>query len=40
MSTLDAEFQQSLTLVPDGVGKIDGIRIGQAVADSDPGAAE
>jgi hypothetical protein len=31
-STLDAEFQQSLTLVPDGVGKSQGIRIGQAVA--------
>ena len=32
MSTLDAEFQQSLTLVSDGVGKTEGIRIGQAVA--------
>jgi hypothetical protein len=31
-STLDAEFQQSLTLVPDGVDKTDGIRTGQAVA--------
>src|SRR5229473_3360216 len=31
-STLDAQFQQSLTLVPDGVAKIEGIRIGQAVA--------
>ena len=31
-STLDAEFQQSLTLVPDRVGKPEGIRIGQAVA--------
>jgi hypothetical protein len=31
-STLDAEFQQSLTLVPDGVDKNEGIRIGQAVA--------
>jgi PAP2 superfamily len=31
-STLDAEFRQSLTLVPEGVGKTEGIRIGQAVA--------
>ena len=31
-STLDAEFQQSLALVPDGVDKAEGIRIGQAVA--------
>jgi hypothetical protein len=31
-STLDAELQQSLTLVPDGVGKTEGIRIGQSVA--------
>jgi hypothetical protein len=31
-STLDAELQQSLTLVPDGTGKTEGIRIGQAVA--------
>src|SRR6478672_6912634 len=31
-STLDAEFQQSLTLVPDGADKAEGIRIGQAVA--------
>src|SRR6476659_7836235 len=31
-STLDAELQQSLTLVPDGVGKSEGIRLGQAVA--------
>jgi hypothetical protein len=31
-STLDAEFQQSLTLVPDGVGKTEGIRIGQGAA--------
>jgi len=34
MSTLDAEFQQSLTLVPDGVSKIEGIRIGQVVAEA------
>ena len=34
ISTLDAEFQQSLTLVPDGVSKIEGIRIGQAVAEA------
>src|SRR4029077_709740 len=27
-TTLDAEFQQSLTLVPEGVGKTEGIRIG------------
>ena len=33
-STLDAEFQQSLTLVPDGVDKAEGIRIGQAVAEA------
>jgi PAP2 superfamily len=33
-STLNAEFQQSLTLVPDGVSKTEGIRIGQAVADA------
>jgi len=31
-STLDAEFQQSLHLVPDGPDKTDGIRIGQTVA--------
>jgi len=31
-STLDAEFQQSLTLVPAGAGKTEGIRIGQAAA--------
>jgi hypothetical protein len=31
-SNLDATFQQSLTLVQDGVGKTEGIRIGQAVA--------
>jgi len=31
-STLDATLQQSLALVPDGVAKIEGIRIGQAVA--------
>jgi hypothetical protein len=31
-STVDAEFQQSLTLVPDGADKMEGIRIGQAVA--------
>jgi hypothetical protein len=31
-STLDATLQQSLTLVPDGVAKKEGIRIGQAVA--------
>jgi len=31
-SMLDVEFQQSLTLVPDGAGKTEGIRIGQAVA--------
>ena len=31
-NTLDAEVQQSLTLVPDGAGKTEGIRIGQAVA--------
>jgi hypothetical protein len=33
-STLDAEFQQSLTLVPDGVDKTEGIRVGQAVAEA------
>src|SRR5205823_10141582 len=33
-STLDAEFQQSLTLVPDGVGKTEGLRIGHAVAEA------
>jgi hypothetical protein len=33
-TTLDAEFQQSLTLVPEGVGKTEGIRIGQAVAEA------
>ena len=33
-STLDAEFRQSLTLVPEGVGKTEGIRIGQAVAEA------
>ena len=33
-SALDAEFQQSLTLVPDGVDKTEGIRIGQAVAEA------
>src|SRR5580704_1069820 len=33
-STLDAEFQQSLTLVPDGDDKTDGIRIGQAVGNA------
>jgi hypothetical protein len=32
MSTLDATLQQSLTLVPDGVAKTEGIRIGQTVA--------
>jgi hypothetical protein len=31
-SALDAQFQQSLTLVQDGVAKTEGIRIGQAVA--------
>jgi hypothetical protein len=31
-STLDATLRQSLTLVPDGVAKIEGTRIGQAVA--------
>jgi hypothetical protein len=31
-STLDATLQQSLTLVPDGVAKKEGIRIGQTVA--------
>jgi len=31
-STLDATLQQSLTLVPDGVAKREGIRIGQTVA--------
>ena len=31
-STLDAEYQQSLTLVPDGADKTEGIRIGRAVA--------
>jgi hypothetical protein len=31
-SALDAQFQQSLTLVRDGVAKTEGIRIGQAVA--------
>jgi PAP2 superfamily len=30
-STLDAEFQQSLALVADGVDKVEGIRIGKAV---------
>src|SRR5207253_1350085 len=34
MSTLDAEFQQSLTLVPDGASKTEGIRIGQAAAEA------
>jgi hypothetical protein len=33
-SKLDAEFQQSLTLVPDGAGKTEGIRIGQVAADA------
>jgi hypothetical protein len=33
-STLDAEFRQSLTLVPEGVGKTEGIRIGRAVAEA------
>jgi hypothetical protein len=33
-STLDAEFQRSLTLVPDGAGKTEGIRIGQSVAEA------
>jgi hypothetical protein len=33
-STLDAEFQQALTLVPDGADKTDGIRIGQAVGEA------
>ena len=33
-STLDTELQQSLTLVPDGADKTDGIRIGQAVGDA------
>src|SRR6267378_7198107 len=32
VSTLDAEFQQSLALVPDAADKAEGIRIGQAVA--------
>ena len=31
-STLDAELEHSLTLVPEGVGKTEGIRIGQAAA--------
>jgi hypothetical protein len=31
-STLDAEYQQSLALVPNGVDKAEGIRIGQRVA--------
>jgi hypothetical protein len=33
-STLDAEFRQLLALVPDSVGKTEGIRIGQAVAEA------
>jgi hypothetical protein len=33
-STLDTEFRQSLTLVPEGIGKTEGIRIGQAVAEA------
>jgi len=33
-SKLDAEFQQLLTLVPDGVAKTEGIRIGQVAADA------
>jgi hypothetical protein len=33
-SALDAELQQSLTLVPEGVDKTEGIRIGQAVAEA------
>jgi len=32
VSTLDAEFQQSLALVPDAADKAEGIRVGQAVA--------
>jgi hypothetical protein len=32
-STLDAEFQQSLAQIPEGHEKIEGIRIGQTVAD-------
>jgi hypothetical protein len=33
-SALDAEFRQSLALVPDDVDKTEGIRIGQAVAEA------
>jgi hypothetical protein len=33
-STLDTEFQQSLALVPEGVGKTEGVRLGQAVAEA------
>src|SRR6267378_3704338 len=32
-TTLDAELQQSLAQIPDGNGKVEGIRIGQTVAD-------
>jgi hypothetical protein len=32
-TTLDAELQQSLAQIPDGNDKVEGIRIGQAVAD-------
>jgi hypothetical protein len=32
-STLDAQLQQELTLIPDGTAKTDGITIGQGVAD-------
>jgi hypothetical protein len=33
-STLDAELQQALTVVPDGIGKTEGLRIGQTAAQS------
>jgi len=32
-STLDVQLQQSLAQVPDGAGKVEGINLGQAVAD-------
>jgi len=32
-ATLDAELQQSLTQIPDGNDKVEGVRIGQTVAD-------
>ena len=33
-ATLDAQYQESLTLVPDGAGKTEGIRVGGAVAEA------